>query len=160
LLASAGLYFYKGILNKNISQMKTDLELAKSRFEPSKISELQLLDRRLHAANAVFSNHISVTPIFQALESITMKTVRYTDFTYSFDAMDKGKLNIMLKGTAVGYRSVALQSDLFTANKNLIDPVFSNLTLDDKGNVNFDLQFSVDSSFVNYKQTLKTESQL
>jgi hypothetical protein len=53
---------------------------------------------------------------------------------------------------------VALQSDLFAQNKNLIDPVFSNLTLDDKGNVDFDLEFSVDPSFINYKKVLAAES--
>ena len=53
-----------------------------------------------------------------------------------------------MSGLAIGYRSVALQSDLFAQNKNLIDPVFSNLTLDDKGNVLFDLEFSVDPSLL------------
>jgi hypothetical protein len=63
-----------------------------------------------------------------------------------------------MTGLAVGYSSVALQSDLFAKNKNLIDPVFSNLVLDEKGNVIFDLEFSVDPSFVDYKQMLLTEA--
>ena len=63
-----------------------------------------------------------------------------------------------MSGQAIGYRSIALQADLFAKNKNLIDPVFSNLSLDDKGNVLFDLTFSVDQSFVNYKQVVKRES--
>ena len=65
-----------------------------------------------------------------------------------------------MSGQAIGYRSIALQSDLFTTRdegKNFIDPVFSNLTLDAKGNVLFDLEFSVDPSFVDYKQMLSTE---
>ena len=66
------------------------------------------------------------------------------------------KVIIKMSGVAVGYRSIALQSDLFTRNKNLIDPVFSNLTLDNTGNVLFDLEFSVDPSFVDYKQMLLT----
>ena len=56
-----------------------------------------------------------------------------------------------------GYRSIALQSDLFSKNKNFIDPIFSNLSLDDKGNVLFDLGFSVDMNFLAYKQVIKTE---
>jgi len=66
-----------------------------------------------------------------------------------------------MNGVAVGYRSIALQSDLFSTKdigKNFIEPVFSNLTLDDKGNVIFDLEFSVDPSFVDYKQMLLTQS--
>ena len=63
-----------------------------------------------------------------------------------------------MKGVADGYLSIALQADLFGKNKNLIDPVFSNLALDDKGNVIFNLTFSVDKNFVNYKQVLKKET--
>ena len=61
-----------------------------------------------------------------------------------------------MSGLAVGYRSIALQSDLLAKEKNFIDPVFSNLVLDEKGNVLFDLEFSVDPSFVDYKQMLLT----
>ena len=46
------------------------------------------------------------------------------------------------------------QSDLFTQSKYFIDPVFSNLSLDNSGNVIFDLEFTVDPSFVNYKNML------
>jgi hypothetical protein len=59
---------------------------------------------------------------------------------------------------AVGYRSMALQSDLFAQNKTFINPIFSNLTLDQSGDVLFDLDFSVDPSFLNYKQMLLTQS--
>lgn len=156
VIASAGLYFYKGIMAKNIQSMSDQLNLAKNSFEPSKITQLQVLDKRLRAANTILTNHITVSPIFEALQSLTMKTVRYTKFSYS--AGDNNKIDVKMSGQAVGYRSIALQSDLFATNKDLIDPVFSNLSLDDKGNVIFDLDFSVDSSFVNYKQTLLTES--
>ena len=63
-----------------------------------------------------------------------------------------------MSGIAIGYRSIALQSDLFAENKNLIDPIFSNLTLDNSGNVIFDLDFSVDPDFINYQKTLMTQS--
>jgi hypothetical protein len=89
-----------------------------------------------------------------------MKTVRYTKFSYVLGTDKKAQIIIQMSGQAVDYRSVALQSDLFNTKdeaKNFINPVFSNLTLDDKGNVLFDLQFSVDPSFVNYKQTLLTQ---
>lgn len=164
LLSTGAFYFYRGVITKNIAQMEIDLNLAKNRFEPSKITELQLLDRRLRASTEILSKHIAVTPIFQALSAVTMKTVRYTKFSYSFgDEKDLKNTKVIIKmsGVAVGYRSVALQSDLFTTRdegKNFIDPVFSNLTLDDKGNVLFDLEFSVDPSFVDYKQMLLKQS--
>lgn len=160
LLGTGGLYFYKGVVSKNIVSMEGTLTLAQNRFEPSKIVELQVLDKRLRAADEILSKHIVTSPIFKALEKITMKTVRYTKFNYELltEKSTKTTVNVKMSGVAVGYRSIALQSDLFAKNKNLIDPIFSNLTLDNNGNVVFDLEFSVDPSFVNYKQMLLTQS--
>lgn len=170
LLATGGLYLYKINLVKNIADKEKSLILAQNEFTPSKITELKLLNKRLSAANEILSRHIAVTPIFQALSALTMKTVRFTQFSYSFgnekDAKNT-KIIIRMSGQTVGYgaysayASLALQSDLFSTKdegKNFINPVFSNLTLDDKGNVLFDLEFSVDPSFVNYKQNLETTS--
>lgn len=161
LLSSLALYFYKGVLAKNISQMENDLNLAKNRFEPSKITELQVLDKRLRASSEVLSQHTAITPIFQLLELLTMKTIRYTKFSYNIGSDNDPKnagMVVKMAGQAIGYRSIALQADLLSANKNLINPIFSNLTLDGSGNVLFDLEFSVDPSLVNYKQMLLTQS--
>ncbi len=161
LAATGGLYFYKGVITKNIETMNQNLSTARQRFEPSKIVELQLLDKRLRASSEILGHHIAISPIFQALQDITMKTVRYTKFTYSLgdekDAKDS-RVSVKMSGVAVGYLSVALQADLFAKNKNFVDPVFSNLKLDDKGNVLFDLGFSVDPGFVDYKQMLSTSN--
>ena len=158
LLASLGLFFYKTVLIKSIAKMENDLNLAKNRFEPAKIKELQVLDKRINSSNEILAQHIAVTPIFQALQLLTMKTVRYTKFNYSLGDGKDPKIIVKMSGQALGYSSVALQSDLFAKNQNLIDPVFSNLSLDDKGNILFDLEFLVDPSFVDYKQTLLTQS--
>ncbi|MEK7104636.1 MAG: hypothetical protein AAB868_01180 [Patescibacteria group bacterium] len=155
IIGTGALYFYNGILKKNITQMENDLTLAKNRFEPSKIIQLQVLDKRLNASSEILSKHIAISPIFKALQSVTMKTVSYNKFNYYFDDSKNAKILVEMSGIAVGYKSVALQSDLFAKNKYLIDPVFSNLLLDDKGNVLFDLEFSVDPNFIDYKKTLE-----
>ena len=93
--------------------MENDLNLAKNRFEPSKITELQVLDKRLRGSSEILSRHIAISPIFQALQTLTMKTVRYTKFSYSSGEDKKAKILVKMSGLAIGYRSVALQSDLF-----------------------------------------------
>jgi len=155
LLVSGGFYFYKTVLVKNIASMGNDLSLAKNRFEPERLGELQVLDKRLKAGAEVLNNHIAISPIFEALEAITMKTVRFTKFDYSLGDEKNAVAKVKLNGVAVGYRSVALQSDLFAENEYFIDPVFSNLALDNSGNVLFELEFSVDSTFIDYKEILK-----
>jgi hypothetical protein len=138
--------------------MKSNLTLAKNRFEPAKIQELQVLDKRLNAANQILSKHIAITPIFQALQATTMKSVRFTKFTYGFSEEDS-RVNVKMSGVTLGYSFLALQSDLFADNKNFIDPVFSNLGLNESGNVTFDLNFSVSPAFVDYKVMLLTNTQ-
>lgn len=156
LIAGGGAYFYKGILTQNVTKMGSDLNKAKERFEPSRIKILQTLDKRLSASTAVLENHNVVSPIFEVLQATTMKTIRYTDFSFSKD--DGKNVKVSIKGQAIGYRSVALQAEILAKNKNIIDPVFSGLSLDDKGNVLFDLEFSVEKNFLDYRQTVKTDS--
>jgi hypothetical protein len=158
VIATGGLYFYNQVLVKNIAQMQSDLNLAQNSFEPSKIVQLQVLDKRLNASNEILSKHIAVSPIFNELQSITIKNVSYSKFSYAYDGSAGSKIAVKMSGTAVGYMSVALQENLFSQDKNLIDPVFSNLLLDDKGNVTFDLNFSVDPDFVNYGKVLQAAS--
>jgi hypothetical protein len=158
VLASGALYFYKGIMVKNIATMKSNLSLAENRFEPSKIKELQILDKRINAANQILSKHIAITPIFEALQATTMKSVRFTKFTYTVGEEKNPQINVKMTGITSSYTFLALQSDLFGKNKNFIDPVFSNLTLNEAGNVVFDLDFSVDPSFVDYKTVVLTNN--
>ncbi|PIZ86778.1 hypothetical protein COX93_03280 [Candidatus Nomurabacteria bacterium CG_4_10_14_0_2_um_filter_30_12] len=159
LIGTGALYFYDGILKKNITSMENDLNLARNRFEPSKITQLQVLDKRLNASNDILSKHIAISPIFKVLQSITMKTVGYTKFSYDFGNNIDSKINVKMNGSAKGYKSIALQSDLLAKNKYFIDPIFSGLSLDDKGNVLFDLEFSVDPNFIDYEKTLESTNQ-
>jgi hypothetical protein len=158
LVATGGIYFYQKSLENKIGVMENSLETAKNSFEPAKIDQLQLLDKRLKASTEILSNHITITPVFDALQQVTMKSVRFTKFNYDLGT-DGKTVDIKMSGQAIGYRSIALQADLFSTNKNLIDPVFSNLTLDTSGNVLFDLDFSVPSDFVNYQKAFLTQTQ-
>jgi len=158
LVVSGGLYFYRGVVANNITKMDESLKAAQNRYEPAKIKELQVLDKRLSAANEILSSHVSLIPIFELLQKVTMKTVRYTKFSYVAGTEKSKKVTIKLSGTAIGYKSIALQSDIFTENKQIIDPLFSNLLLDEKGNVAFELEFSVDPTFVDYKQMILTNN--
>ncbi len=154
LLGTGGLYFYKTRVINNLNVLQSSLTSAQNNFEPSELTQLQTLDKRLKAASEILSNHITITPVFNELEQITMHTVRFTKFSYDVSSDSTADVDIKMSGVAIGYRSVALQSDLLAQDKNFINPVFSNLTLDNSGNVLFDLEFSVPASFVNYKQSL------
>lgn len=152
LVAYGGLYVYKNSLNQSLTSKQKALDLAKNRFEPGRLAELKTLDRQLKAANLILESHISISPIFEILQEATMKTIRYTSFAY--ELRDNGVVFVKLTGEANGYRSIALQSNLLSERTEILDPVFSNLALDARGNVLFDLSFSVNKSLVSYKENV------
>ncbi|MFM7088471.1 MAG: hypothetical protein ACKOW9_02990 [Candidatus Paceibacterota bacterium] len=152
LVGYGGLYFYQASLTQRIASKQKALDLAKNRFEPGRLAELKTLDRRLRAANMVLDGHIAVSPIFEILQDTTMKTIRYTSFAY--ELRENGVVFVKMTGEANGYRSIALQADILSKNTDVVDPVFSNLALDAKGNVLFDLAFGVSKSLVSYKENL------
>ncbi|MFA5933820.1 MAG: hypothetical protein WC795_01165 [Candidatus Paceibacterota bacterium] len=156
LVSGAGVYFYKIVLTRQVAEMNTSLERAKEAFEPGLILDLQNLDKRLNSSKEILANHLVLSPLFKTLQDLTLKSVRFTKFDYS--ALSEQGISIKLSGQARSYTSVALQSDALAKNKYIKDPVFSNLNLDDRGNVTFDLSFMVDPSFLRY-QSLASNNQ-
>lgn len=153
LMSAGGVYFYKGFLESNIAEMQGSLDRAKGAFEPGLISDLQLLDTRIRAAEDILGNHVAVSPIFSLLSELTFPAVQYTSFTYSLNN-DTNEVMVQMQGKATEYRWVTVQADLFNKNKNIKNPIFSNLTLDKTGRVIFDLSFSVDRAFATYGSPL------
>lgn len=143
-------YFYKLSLADSIEKMANDLERAQAAFEPTLIYELETLDRRITASQEILDRHISVTPIMTGLSAITLKSVQFTDFDFSVGTDNKNIIEVTLKGKAKSYTAIALQAEELKKQPAFIDPIFSNLSLDTKGNVVFDLNFEVDPAFVSY----------
>lgn len=158
-IASGGVYFYQLNLNKQIADNEQSLASAKGRLDSGKITELQELDKRLNSATTILNKHIAISQIFSKLSDVTLKSIRYTKFSSSLDETTN-KLIVNLAGEAKSYRDIALQNNLFSENKEIVDPIFSNLSVDKNNNVVFDLEFGVDPGFVNYTQLINTQTKI
>lgn len=151
LASAAGMYFYKSSLTKTIASDNASLTAARNSFEPALITTLQTLDRRMTDANALLGTHIAVTPIFQALQTSTLKSIQFTKFSYLTPADPGAPITVRMSGRARDYNSIALQSDQLAANKNIHNSIFSNLVLDQQnGTVTFDLVFTVSPDLVRF----------
>lgn len=154
LLTSGGLFLYKSLLEKSIDEKSIALEKAKKAFEPSFIEVAKRFDARIAAAREILSRHTTVTPVFDFLSANTLRTIRFTNFTYAYgEGMPTLALRGEAKGTdsAAGYASVALQSDVFLENEDLADPVFSGLTLNKTSNaVTFSFTGGLPADMVKY----------
>ena len=155
LVAAGGVYFFKATLAKRVVQMSQQLELARGAFEPSLIAEMQILDKRLITARQLLSSHITLSPLFESLQELTLPTVRYIKFEYTVS--DEGDILVEISGIAKGYTDISLQSDLFDQNKYIKNQIFSNLTLDiETSNVIFDLTFNIDRELLLYGRNIST----
>lgn len=160
LIGAAGVYFYRSSLQGTIESYKESLTRARAAFEPTLITKLQVLDRRMKASTEILSSHIAVSPIFSLLGEITLPTVRYSDFAYEFNKQNKNLVDIKITGQAKGYNYIALQADLFAKNGFIKNPIFSDFALDQFGNIGFNLTFSVDKSLVIYESFLERQESL
>ncbi len=158
IAAAGGVYLYKASLASQVNELSTSLDRARSAFEPSLVETLQILDKRFNASKEVLANHSTISPVFKSLEDLTLKSVRFTKFTYEIPA-DTNMLTVKMSGSARSYTSIALESDMLGRNKYFQDVVFSNLQLDAAGNVGFDLAFTIDPAYLNYKNVMSGASE-
>jgi len=150
--SAGGAYAYRAFLEGRVGNMSASLERAKQAFEPSLIRELQRLDTRMEAGQSVLSQHLALSAFFKELSNITLKTVRFEEFSYSYA---QNTAEITLQGKAENYSSVALQSDAFAGNPFIKNPIFSNLTLNENGEITFDVSANVDPILISYDESLE-----
>jgi hypothetical protein len=165
LLLAAGAYTYQMQLQTEINQpcdlSQTDtkgcgllasLAIQKSNMKESLLTEMQRFDLKLKIANAILAKHITLVPLFQLINETTLKNIRYT----SFGLQDN---TVTMKGTAGSYEDVAVQSKKLNADKKrFISPMFSDLDLDQKGNVIFKLTFKVDPQLLLYSDYVNSNA--
>lgn len=144
-------YIYKKQINSSIEQTTTSLERQSETFDAGIVLELGDVNKRLQSAELLLQSHTVVSPLFKSLEEITLKTVRFSTFSFKGPTIENKNIVVKMSGVAQSYDAIALQSDMFSKNRFLKDPVFSNMVPDSKGVVNFDLTFLVDPSFLLYK---------
>ena len=151
ILAGA-VFLYQQYLKQAIVNNSASLERARAAFEPALIEKLKRLDSRIITANTLLNVHLSPTELFRFLGDTTLQNVRFSDFSYSVSAPDK--ITLSMKGQAKSFAAVVLQSDEFAKTHQLREPVFSNLNLDDRGDVRFDFAAHVDPGLVSYGKSL------
>ncbi|MDQ3076956.1 MAG: hypothetical protein M3Q63_02825 [bacterium] len=151
VILAVGVWGYQKYLTKNITTLETTLNTELEKFEPSLVADLGRLDTRLKSAKSLLNQHIALSSLFDFLSKVTLPTVRFSSFRYAINGQ---KITLTMSGQARSFSSVALQASELQQEKNLNyiqNPLFSNLNLDEAGNVNFDFTGTVDSSKILYR---------
>jgi hypothetical protein len=151
----AGVYVYQQSLDKQKAQLQVQITQAQAALGTSFVSDMKRLSLRINGVKALIQNHVVVSPIFAALQATTLQTVQYKEFTYDF-ATDPGTgtklVQVTITGVAKNYATLALQSDSYAKAPIINNPIFSNLTIEDKTQqVDFKLVFTVDPADLSYQ---------
>jgi len=152
VVLAVGIFGYKFYLKYSINKMGTNLDQARSTLKPEIIRDLVRLDNRLISTEDLISKHNVLTPVFEFLEVSTPRSVRFRDFRYS---MTERGIELQMKGEAQGYAALALQADIFSKSEYFKDSIFSDLILNDRGEVTFSFRTTVDPSLVSYEREIK-----
>ena len=148
LIGALGVFLYESYLNNGIAGDEQSLNLAQGQFDTNTINSIIRLNTRLSVANSLLSQHLEISNLFVLLENTTLQTVRFNDF--SLTTGDQNSLTLGVKGEAMGFSDVALQSAAFNRSNYFKNLVVSNLSLEQNGAVSFSMTAIVNPSLVAY----------
>ncbi|HEY4493080.1 MAG TPA: hypothetical protein VJB98_00440 [Candidatus Paceibacterota bacterium] len=153
LLGWLAAYSYNSLVAKKVSELETFLTRARESFDPALLKVFENLERRLTTAENLLEAHSSVGKLFDVLNERTLKSVRYTYFSYVNNGTAAA---VKMSGEAIDFPSVALQALEYSKDDKLINPIFSNLGVeevsDTANRVTFDVSFNIDPALVMYTE--------
>ena len=152
VILALGMFGYKFYLKYRIETMGIDLQMARATLEPETIRELTRLNDRIISIQDLISKHYVLTPLFEFLGVSTPRTVRFSNFRYSMTGQG---LELSMSGEARGYAALALQADIFSKSQYFKNPIFSNLNLNERGDVSFSFKTIVDPNLVSYTREVE-----
>lgn len=153
-LIAAGFYFYKNKINKETEGLRESVNRAQLTVDEVTINNLENMTEKIKNAKEIVDSHKSLIPLFNLLESTTLKSIRFSNFSYSESGEN---ISVKMDGEANSYSSLANQSDSYTKNNDIKNFVFSNLTLTDKGNIKFSIDIQINPSLVLYSNKIKNK---
>jgi hypothetical protein len=155
LVAFGGVYLYEQQLKSQKVKLQQSISGARDGLGTEFVTDMKRLSARIEGVKSLLKSHIVVSPIFAALQETTLRSVQYKSFEYEFttDSGTKAQMvKVDLAGTAKSYATIALQSDAYSQNQLIKNPVFSDLTVDDRtGRVGFKLTFNVHPGDLSYQ---------
>lgn len=148
MILSAGMFFYKDMINSDIDELKSQLATAGESIDKKSIDEMVRYSQKLDIVKSIVLKHQVVSGFLSSLASSTVSTVSFSEFYYNTQA--NGSLEVRMKGRTTSYGVIALQESVFTKNKYWNSVSFSNLTLGDQGTVTFEVLVLVDPQIAIY----------
>ncbi len=147
VLTAGFIFVYNRSLNIQLSVKQTQLQNIEKTLNPSTVQSFVHLRDRLSSADTLINNHLTMSRVFNLLESKTVKNVSFTGLT--LDVPDTNKpATIKADGIALNFNSLASEANSLKDNNNLTNTIFSNFSLKRNGTVGFSISANLDKSLV------------
>lgn len=152
LVLAGAVFGGKKYLSSQLAKDKENFSKNQEAFDTVTVDTLVKLDKRIESAKKILKKHVAILPLFDYLESKTLKNIRFKNMKLSF--LEDNTVEVTMKGEAKNFSAVALQSDVFAENKNFISSMISDIDLSPTGSVVFNFKTQIDPNMVSYGSTL------
>jgi hypothetical protein len=165
-LAGAGfVIFWKDHLVTQKAQFQDTLTKNQQQFNPDLIEKLGKINTKIDLSKQLLGSHLAVSEIFNIVAQLTAEHVRFNSLDFSSPKSSKDQIIITMKGEGVSFNDIAFQSDVFGksvqygTNKVIINPILSDLGLNQNGNVSFTFTTNLDPKDILYTKVLQASLQ-
>ncbi len=146
-IATVSLFAAEFFLNRSIAAMGSSLSIARAEIAPSdRITNLNRAHRRIMAAEELLGGHVEVSSVFEMLQVLTVRTVMFDSFDYS--SLRGNQISLSMQGRAAGFTAIAQQAAVFDGQPYIINPMFSDFSLNEDGSIAFSFRATLDQSLI------------
>lgn len=153
ILMLGGLYGYRYLVLKQISEADAKLNEARSVIQTDKIQNLIDANSRITTGVSLLERHVITTKLLTLLNDSSIKKIKFNDFTYQ---NKDNTPSIIIDGEVSDYSALASQNDVLKKNELIKNPDFGDFLLSDNGFVRFHFTARLDPSLVSYKKSIES----
>ncbi len=126
LIATAGVFFYKDHLEKQLAATQAELDAMSDSDNEHRMAEIETYDQKLSIAHNLIDNHIAISKVFAQLENVTKQTIQFKTFEYLYDPGFEAE--VTLTGDTRELEYVALQKNQLFKDGIFSDFMVRNIT--------------------------------
>jgi len=129
-------------LKNNLSESKTTNDALNAEISEKMKSPFLVAGMKASNAKKILANHLYLSKFYQLLESLTLKSVSYNDFSLDADPAKNDSVHVKISGEANGFNVLAKQVEIFRESKDIVGVSFDNAQLNKDGKIDFSVGLS------------------
>lgn len=160
LTVAGGVYFYKLQGDKQIIEMRQQLQAEEKNLNIDEINAFKHIDNKISMVRGLLQNHTVFSTVLLLIEGSTAQNIGLTTLAYAKGA--SGDFILTLSGRAPSYGAVYFQSETWRSMVPMVKSVkISNPSIDDAtGIVSFNADLVINPTYTKYNKMIETESRL